>query len=167
MKSDEMLATLNKYVSDHPELELLSWVRNPKTGYPCLSYPNGSDEPANPFNPGEHTHLGILQPGAAATENSAGYKDCYECSCGKFFEDEACTVEITDLDVWKAQGGNGYIAPLSGEKDVPASPQTGDASGIPQTGDASNMALWVVLMLASAMGLCACLISGKRKRERE
>ena len=117
--------------------------------------PNDIDDPVNPFNPGEHIHLGILQPGAAATENSAGYKDCYECSCGKFFEDAACTVEITDLDAWKAEGGNGYIAPLSGEKDTPTSPQTGDTS---------NMTLWIIMMALSSMGLCVCLIFGKRKR---
>lgn len=116
---------------------------------------NDNDDPVNPYNPGEHIHLGILQPGVAATEKSAGYKDCYECSCGKFFEDVACTVEITDIDAWKAEGGNGYIAPLSGEQDTPTSPQTGDTS---------NMTLWIMLMLVSAMGLCACLIFGKRKR---
>ena len=38
MKSDEMLATLNQYVSDHPELGLLSWKKNEATGYPCLDY---------------------------------------------------------------------------------------------------------------------------------
>ena len=42
MKSDEMLATLNQFVSDHPELELLSWDRNPETGYPCLVFPEAA-----------------------------------------------------------------------------------------------------------------------------
>ena len=155
-----MLVEFNEYARDfekqNPRFKLMTWVED-DDGFPCLNYPkaNDGDAPINPFNPGEHIHLGILQPGAAATENSAGYKDCYECSCGKFFEDAACTVEITDIAKWKSKGGNGYIAPLSGEKDTPTSPQTGDTS---------NMTLWVMLMALSAMGLCVCLIFGKRKR---
>ena len=58
-------------------------------------------------------HSGELQKGVAATLENAGYKDYYKCSiCGKLFEDEACKVEITNLDAWKAEGGNGYIAKL-------------------------------------------------------
>ena len=58
-------------------------------------------------------HSGELQKGVAATLENAGYKDYYKCSiCGKLFEDEACEVEITNLDAWKAEGGNGYIAKL-------------------------------------------------------
>ena len=42
----------------------------------------------------------------------AGHKAYYECSCGKFFSDEALTEEIPDRDVWLAIEGRGYIAPL-------------------------------------------------------
>ena len=46
----------------------------------------------------------------------AGFKDYYECEiCGKLFEDADCKVEIIDLEKWKAEGGNGYIAPLESE----------------------------------------------------
>ena len=97
-------------------------------------------------------HKGVLVEGTAATLESAGFKSYYKCDCGKFFEDATCKVEITDLDAWKAQGGNGYIAKLEEE---PTSPQTGDNS---------HMTLWVMLMALSSMGLCACLLLGKKRK---
>ena len=58
-----------------------------------------------------HTHTGTLQSGTSATCTVAGVKDYYTCSCGKAFEDATCNIEIVDLDAWKAEGGNGYLAP--------------------------------------------------------
>ena len=58
-----------------------------------------------------HTHNGILQNGTSAACTVAGVKDCYTCSCGKTFEDATWNIEVADLDAWKAEGGNGYIAP--------------------------------------------------------
>lgn len=60
----------------------------------------------------EHTHKGVLQKGTPATHTAAGMKDYYTCSCGRAFEDGVCSIEITDMDTWKAVGGNGYIAPI-------------------------------------------------------
>ncbi len=97
-------------------------------------------------------HNAILVEGTAATLQSAGHKSYYKCDCGKFFEDATCKVEITDLDAWKAAGGNGYIAKLEEE---PTSPQTGDNS---------HMTLWVMLLVLSSMGLCACLVLGKKRK---
>lgn len=62
------------------------------------------------------THKAVLQKGTAPKLFTAGCKDYYKCSCGKYYEDEACTVEIKDLNSWKAKGGNGYVAPTIGEK---------------------------------------------------
>ena len=64
-----------------------------------------------------HTHNPVLVNGQAATETAAGWRDYYECkdsadACHKYFEDATCKVEITNLDAWKSQTGNGYIAPL-------------------------------------------------------
>ena len=59
----------------------------------------------------DHTHVGTLQNGTPATCTIAGFKDYYTCSCGLAFEDATCNIEIADLDAWKAEGGNGYIAP--------------------------------------------------------
>ena len=60
----------------------------------------------------KHTHNPVKINGQAATETASGWKDYYKCDCGALFEDEACEVEITNLDAWKAEGGNGYIAKL-------------------------------------------------------
>ncbi len=52
-----------------------------------------------------HTHNGVKQNGKAATCTTDGWKDYYQCSCDAFYEDEACTAEITDLDAWKTTEG--------------------------------------------------------------
>ena len=58
------------------------------------------------------SHTPVTITGKVATCTEDGWKDYYECSlCHKYFEDNACEAEIADLDVWKAAGGNGYIAP--------------------------------------------------------
>ena len=49
----------------------------------------------------QHVHAGTLVAGKEATCTEDGSKAYYTCACGKFFEDEACTMEITDLDSWK------------------------------------------------------------------
>ncbi len=60
-----------------------------------------------------HTHAPVLVNGQAATESAAGFKDYYECACGAYYEDAAGEIPIENLDVWKAEGGNGYIAPVT------------------------------------------------------
>ena len=51
---------------------------------------------------------GVLQSGQAATCTVNGWKDYYQCSCGKYYEDENCTKLISDLAAWKV--GDGRIA---------------------------------------------------------
>ena len=57
-----------------------------------------------------HIHKNNLTPvaenGATCTEE--GYKAHYKCSCGEYFEDASASVEIPDIDAWKA--GKGKIA---------------------------------------------------------
>ena len=48
-----------------------------------------------------HNHTGTFQAGTPATCAQDGVKDYYTCTCGKAFEDEACTKLIEDLDIWK------------------------------------------------------------------
>lgn len=43
-----------------------------------------------------HTHSGTLVPAKEPTFTEEGNKAYYTCSCDKWFEDAACTVEITD-----------------------------------------------------------------------
>ncbi len=52
-----------------------------------------------------HLCHGTLVDGQAATCTVDGWKSHYQCSCGKQYADEACTVEIADLDAWKSGDG--------------------------------------------------------------
>ena len=53
---------------------------------------------------GAHNGGKIIGQPATCTEN--GWKDYYQCgNCQKFFSDEACTQEITDLNAWKTDEG--------------------------------------------------------------
>ena len=56
-----------------------------------------------------HIHSGIKQNGKAATCTAAGAKEYFTCECGKNFEDEACTKEITEnIDTWKVIPAKGH-----------------------------------------------------------
>ncbi|MCQ2483322.1 MAG: DUF4214 domain-containing protein [Clostridia bacterium] len=59
-----------------------------------------------------HTHDPKLVEGQAATEEAAGWSDYYECFCGALFEDVNGSTSIEDIEVWKAEGGNGYLPKL-------------------------------------------------------
>ena len=111
---------------------------------------NKTDDTVTYFLDTPHAHNPVLVNGQAATETAAGWKDYYKCDCGKLFEDAACKVEITDLDAWKAEGGNGYL------------PKIVD----PKPGDASKMTLWMILALFASAGIYACLEFGGRRKAR-
>ena len=124
-------------VSDYNGQKYLSVSYNPSD--------NDDDDPVNPFKPGKHTHSGSLQRGVTPSGKNVKY---YKCDCGKYFEDSACTKEITDLKAWLAKD------------------DSEDKSGtIIQTGDTSNMTPWIGLMLISLMGLAVCIVLIKRKVE--
>lgn len=55
-----------------------------------------------------HTHVGVLHTGYPPTCDTEGEKDYYTCSCNKFFEDAACTKEITNLETWKVIPATGH-----------------------------------------------------------
>lgn len=48
---------------------------------------------------------GVLQSGQGATCTVNGWKDYYQCACGKYYEDANCTKLISDLEAWKAGEG--------------------------------------------------------------
>ena len=65
-----------------------------------------------------HEHNLVKVDGQVATTTASGWRDYYECkdienACNKLFEDAEGTVAIDDFAKWKAEGGNGYLAPLS------------------------------------------------------
>lgn len=57
-----------------------------------------------------HTHSATKVEGKKPTTLEDGWKDYYKCSCGKFFEDEECKKQITDLESWKV--GDGKLSKL-------------------------------------------------------
>ncbi|MCQ2564243.1 MAG: hypothetical protein MJ152_00020 [Clostridia bacterium] len=64
-----------------------------------------------------HEHGTIVDTWDAVepTCTGAGNLAAYQCDCGLWFEDEACTIEIGDDDdllYWCMEGGDGYLAPL-------------------------------------------------------
>lgn len=63
-----------------------------------------------------HTHNPKLVNGQAPQKGIAGWKDYYECICGERYEDASGSILIPDLAVWKAEGGNGYVPPLTPAK---------------------------------------------------
>jgi uncharacterized protein YqgV (UPF0045/DUF77 family) len=50
-------------------------------------------------------HSPAFVSGKASGCTTDGWKDYYECGCGKHYEDAAGTVEIVDLDAWKTGEG--------------------------------------------------------------
>ena len=56
-------------------------------------------------SPEVEVHKCTVVPGQKANCTTDGWKDYYDCVCGKHFEDTAATTEITDLDAWKIGAG--------------------------------------------------------------
>ena len=51
-------------------------------------------------------HSGTPVAGQASDCTTDGWKDCYQCDgCDKYFSDEACNNEITNLGTWKTEDG--------------------------------------------------------------
>ena len=74
----------------------------------------------------------IIQSGAllehhasvAATSTESGCKEYWSCpECHKNYSDKNAENEISDLDAWASEGGDGYIAP-TGSSTNPDNPQT-------------------------------------------
>ena len=52
-----------------------------------------------------HVHAPVLIEGVEASCSKFGYKSYYECeNCG-YFEDEECTLQISDVELWKETSG--------------------------------------------------------------
>ena len=98
----------------------------------------------------EHTHDLTLVPAKDPTETEPGNKAYYICTdCGKWFEDEAGSVEITNRD--------SVIIPAGGTdpNNTPVSPGTGNNS---------HLGLWITLIIIFFCGLAATLVIVKKKR---
>lgn len=57
-----------------------------------------------------HSKNPAIISGKVATCAAAGYKECYKCSvCQNYFEESGCVTIIDNLDMWRAEGGAGYL----------------------------------------------------------
>jgi len=104
----------------------------------------------------EHTHSTTLVKGKAPSCTAAGEKDYYKCDCGKYFEDEAATKEITDVNTWK-------VIKATGHKDADKDGNCDTCKAV-QTSDSSFVALWFAVLAMSAMGICVTFIYNKKMR---
>ncbi len=104
----------------------------------------------------EHTHSTTLVKGKAPSCTAAGEKDYYKCDCGKYFEDEAATKEITDVNTWK-------VLEATGHKDADKDGNCDTCKAV-QTSDSSFTALWITVLTLSAMGICVTFVYNKKVR---
>ena len=73
--------------------------------------PTAEPTPTPTAEPTPTPHICVCEAVAEvpATCTESGTKAYYKCECGKFYEDEACTKEIEDIDAWLADENGGKI----------------------------------------------------------
>lgn len=111
----------------------------------------------------------IIQSGAllehhasvAATSTESGCKEYWSCpECHKNYSDKNAENEISDLDAWASEGGDGYIAP-TGSSTNPDNPQTDslvDVITISSFSDASSSYHDVSATLDNGHEYEACIV---------
>lgn len=105
--------TVNQTDEEGPNKSPITPTQNPqdKTSY-TFTMPAYAVTVTAEFEEIPHSHDLVKVDGQEATETTAGWKDYYECACGALFEDVDGTTPIADFEVWKTEGGNGYIPPI-------------------------------------------------------
>ena len=126
---------------------------------------------------GEHTHS------YGSEWKSDADKHWHECSCGVKDDVAAHSFKwVIDKEATATKKGSkheeckfcGYQRPAveipaTGSTTKPtdpteSNPNTGALDDVPQTGDNSNMILWIVLLLASGLGVTGTVVYSKRKK---
>lgn len=130
------------------------------------------------------TPLGASHTHTYGTEwKSDAYKHWHECSCGDKADVAAHSFKwVVDKEATATKKGSkheeckvcGYQRPAveipaTGSTTKPtdpteSNPNTGALDDVPQTGDNSNMILWIVLLLASGLGVTGTVMYSKRKK---
>ena len=95
-------------------------------------------------------HIGMIKDGMAATIEHAGYKSYYQCDCERFLEDEDCSIEIVDIEAWKAEGGNGYLPKLVEQPS-------------PDTGTFYYMAIYIIMISTLVLLVLVYILSHKKE----
>ena len=126
---------------------------------------------------GEHTHR------YSSDWKSDSINHWHECSCGVKDDVAAHSFKwVIDKEATATKKGSkheeckfcGYQRPAveipaTGSTTKPtdpteSNPNTGALDDVPQTGDNSNMILWIVLLLASGLGVTGTVVYSKRKK---
>ena len=126
---------------------------------------------------GEHTHR------YSSDWKSDSINHWHECSCGHKDDVAAHSFKwVVDKEATATKKGSkheeckfcGYQRPAveipaTGSTTKPtdpteSNPNTGALDDVPQTGDNSNMILWIVLLLASGLGVTGTVVYSKRKK---
>ena len=126
---------------------------------------------------GEHTHR------YSSDWKSDSINHWHECSCGVKDDVAAHSFKwVVDKEATATKKGSkheeckfcGYQRPAveipaTGSTTKPtdpteSNPNTGALDDVPQTGDNSNMILWIVLLLASGLGVTGTVVYSKRKK---
>ena len=104
------------YIDGYCSATVTFYMLNGKLDSVNLINYSGSKESSTLFN---GTYDGILVHKLKETHDkveptclTAGHEAYYECDCGAYLSNSALTEEISDLDAWLAEGGDGYLAPL-------------------------------------------------------
>lgn len=112
VKSDENPIKKDWYDKNDPDVIIGEEVIAPVT---VDIYLKVIDDETLKIGIGVEPHVHAIETTHAKVEakcEEAGHEVYYECDCGKYYSDEALTEEIPDLDLWLAEDGEGYLAPL-------------------------------------------------------
>ena len=173
-KSEEAAHTAGEWIIDTPATATTSGTKHKECtvcGYTMAT------ETIPATGGGEHTH------NYSSDWKSDSINHWKECSCGDKADVAAHSFKwVVDKEATATKKGSkheeckvcGYQRPAveipaTGSTTKPtdpteSNPNTGALDDVPQTGDNSNMILWIVLLLASGLGVTGTVVYSKRKK---
>ena len=173
-KSEEAAHTAGEWIIDTPATATTSGTKHKECtvcGYTMTT------ETIPATGGGEHTH------NYSSDWKSDSINHWHECSCGVKDDVAAHSFKwVVDKEATATKKGSkheeckfcGYQRPAveipaTGSTTKPtdpteSNPNTGALDDVPQTGDNSNMILWIVLLLASGLGVTGTVVYSKRKK---
>ena len=173
-KKDTAAHTAGEWIIDTPATATTSGTKNKECtvcGYTMTT------ETIPATGGGEHTH------NYSSDWKSDSINHWKECSCGDKADVAAHSFKwVVDKEATATKKGSkheeckvcGYQRPAveipaTGSTTKPtdpteSNPNTGALDDVPQTGDNSNMILWIVLLLASGLGVTGTVMYSKRKK---
>ena len=173
-KSEEAAHTAGEWIIDTPATATTSGTKHKECtvcGYTMTT------ETIPATGGGEHTH------NYSSDWKSDSINHWKECSCGDKADVAAHSFKwVVDKEATATKKGSkheeckvcGYQRPAveipaTGSTTKPtdpteSNPNTGALDDVPQTGDNSNMILWIVLLLASGLGVTSTVVYSKRKK---